>query len=684
MKSLRKSLNGNKDHSHHISSPSSPLPSLSKPINAIQPPKKVIKALQSHRATAPQELSFEKGDFFHVVNDVNQGQWYEAHNPMTGARGLVPAHSFEVLGRRATPSAQSSPRITSTVISTPMQSPTSPRLPVYYAVVLHDFVAERADELDSKAGDTISVVAQSNREWFVAKPIGRLGRPGLIPVSFVEIRDPATGEPIEDVDAIIDNGSLPRVEEWKKSVMNYKANSISLGVIDDQSALLATPNPSNKNGSGAPTIDVQSPSPTPYQHQQQMSHPPPKPQILPEGILLEASVNSFHFEMDEYWFLVHATFQPYPSRSSDPLPPAKHLALFRTYNDFYDFQMELLNTFPYEAGRPNEDTRILPFMPGPVDNVDNQVTMSRRAELHDYLKLLCELRFKARYILEHPHIRQFVTVKPGDAEQDVEPREADIQALPSASSAADINSQFNQLQVTEQHRPGSELSTYEDDAAEPGYDEDPYDYYQPNHPYASPELLTKPVQPLRLHHRTDSSSSLHKKFGPSAVAQSRSSSRAESPLLPSGRYSSLEIDPYQANGNGNSRSSLTSSSQDPSPVSMRSSQTPSVATSATSLSGRSRSQSNAAMNTPSISNNNPQTAFVKIKIFDNTSDDVVAIRVHPRVTYPQLLEKVRARLSHVVHLRYRDSIHNGLIEIRSDDALRTWLDGADRHVLYAE
>ena len=203
-----------------------------------------------------------------------------------------------------------SPKTPSAMISAAAQSPASPRLPVYYAVVLHDFIAERADELDSKAGDTISVVAQSNREWFVAKPIGRLGRPGLIPVTFVEIRDPATGEPVQDVDALIDSGALPRVEEWKKSVMNYKANSISLGVIDDQNALPATPNPSNKNGLSAPAIDVQSPSPTPYQHQQQVSNPPPKPHILPDGVLLEASVKSFHFEMDEYWFLVHATFQP--------------------------------------------------------------------------------------------------------------------------------------------------------------------------------------------------------------------------------------------------------------------------------------------------------------------------------------------------------------------------------------
>ena len=100
MKTLRKSLNGHKDH--HISSPVSPLPSLSKPINSIQPPRKVIRALSSHRATAPQELSFEKGDFFHVINDVGHGQWYEAHNPLSGARGLVPCDRFEEFSKGGT------------------------------------------------------------------------------------------------------------------------------------------------------------------------------------------------------------------------------------------------------------------------------------------------------------------------------------------------------------------------------------------------------------------------------------------------------------------------------------------------------------------------------------------------------------------------------------------------------
>lgn len=92
MKSLRKSLSSTGHKEQNISSP---LPSLVKPLAAIQPPKKVIRALQSHRSTNPQELSFEKGDFFHVVSDVGDGRWYQAHNPATGARGLVPTAMFE-------------------------------------------------------------------------------------------------------------------------------------------------------------------------------------------------------------------------------------------------------------------------------------------------------------------------------------------------------------------------------------------------------------------------------------------------------------------------------------------------------------------------------------------------------------------------------------------------------------
>lgn len=100
MKSLRRSFNqrdgGHAPHHPPISAPLATLPPISRPNEKTQPPKKVIRATDSYRSRAPQELGFSKGDFFHVVADVDPaGDWYEAHNPMTGARGLVPKAMFE-------------------------------------------------------------------------------------------------------------------------------------------------------------------------------------------------------------------------------------------------------------------------------------------------------------------------------------------------------------------------------------------------------------------------------------------------------------------------------------------------------------------------------------------------------------------------------------------------------------
>ncbi|TBU32167.1 hypothetical protein BD311DRAFT_655294 [Dichomitus squalens] len=692
MKSLRKSLNGNKDH-HHISTPSSPLPALSKPSTAVQPPKKVIRALGPYKSNAPQELSFEKGDFFHVLHD-NGGLWYEAHNPMTGSRGLVPSHLFEEFTKGA--ATPRSPKLATPTERLSHISPaqTSPKLKTYYAIVLHDFAAERADELDAKSGDPVTVVAQSNREWFVAKPIGRLGRPGLIPVSFVDIRDPATGLPINDVQQLIDSGELPRVEEWKRSILNYKANSIPLGVLDDPSSTIS-PAPRTSSAPPEPAIMIQGATPLPAQTVQQIPEEQPRPltpKLLPEGILLSAEIKSYHYEAEEYWFRVHAVYQPYGQSRTSTLPPAKELVLFRSYNDFYDFQVELLETFPYEAGRPDSGTRILPYMPGPVDVVDNTITMTRRAELDEYLHKLCALKTYARYILEHTLVRSFCALKPGDGEVNVEPRRGEIDALRKSSydeerrSYADSNAaveQMSRLRVSahEQNRL-SDASRYEEDTVEG----DPY-YAQSNGRVDASSRSSSRTG----HQRVESTNSYRQPTNGApprghSPNPSMSYSRTHSPAPSrSGDLSRsrtpLEIDPYEANAA--SRSSLASS-HDPSPVSIRSSQAGSVQTAATSASGRSRSASNAAYNPP-ISATNPNAAFLKIKIFDRVSDDLVAIRVHPKVTHGQLMDKVQARLGgNVLALRYRDSLSNEFVPLESEGDLRNWLDSTDRHVLYAE
>lgn len=199
-------------------------------------------------------MSFSRGDFFHVIGREDDTDWYEACNPaLPDARGLVPVAFFQSLGRTERDSGQSEPPRPPTANKNPDhdsgygESPgAQPHMAMnpqrmsksgksgsmVYGVVMFDFAAERADELDAKAGEAIIVIAQSNPEWFVAKPIGRLGGPGLIPVSFVEIRDMGSDKPIANPADAIKKAGVPKVEEWKKMAAEYKNSSITLGKFE--------------------------------------------------------------------------------------------------------------------------------------------------------------------------------------------------------------------------------------------------------------------------------------------------------------------------------------------------------------------------------------------------------------------------------------------------------------------
>ncbi|KAG8991949.1 bud emergence protein 1, partial [Tulasnella sp. 427] len=339
----------------------------------------------------------------------------------------------------------------------------------FYAIVQYDFTAERPDELDAKAGEPISVVAQSNREWFVAKPIGRLGGPGLIPVSFVEIRDPVTNAAVKDVDILMDKGILPRVEEWKQATAEYKASSIPLGVLDESTEVVKDSPFMRQTTQSQPPPPQQPPysnysqppqqynQPQPPQHQRNqsqapsfatnhsraLSRPDPEPEaepqnasaanqdqeMLPPGKILGATIPSFHYENNEYWFRVDAMYQTAESPSR-----TLQLVLYRNYDDFYDFQISLLDAFPYEAGRvPDKPanhipgypsppasveeapTRVLPYMPGPVSFVDDMITSVRRTELDQYLDELLQLESQGHgHVLKHDLFRSFLYPKSGD------------------------------------------------------------------------------------------------------------------------------------------------------------------------------------------------------------------------------------------------------------------------------
>jgi bud emergence protein 1 len=418
MKALRRSIKGEKE---------GPRPQISiapKSAVAIQPPKKVIKALYDYGAQSEQELSFSRGDFFHVIGRENDNDWYEACNPaLPDARGLVPVAFFQSLGRTERDSGhsdgghsigtknadQDSGYSESGAMTSPLRPAAGARLsnmgpmggkanPMVYGIVMYDFKAERADELEAKAGEAIIVIAQSNPEWFVAKPIGRLGGPGLIPVSFIEIRDMVTNKPVEDPAAAIRAAGVPKVEEWKKLVAVYKDSSISLGKFEsapieqgmERLSVQPTRRPSLSPNQEA--FGQQSPGQQP-KPQQSVSHRLPAP--------IRASISRYCFLDDKYWFVIETEYDN-----------GRHYNLSRYYEDFYDFQIALLTEFPVEAGNSDrEKKRTLPYMPGPVNYVTDAITEGRLRNLDAYVKNL---------LSQPPHIsgcglvRQFFAPRVGD------------------------------------------------------------------------------------------------------------------------------------------------------------------------------------------------------------------------------------------------------------------------------
>ncbi|CAG7938311.1 unnamed protein product [Penicillium nalgiovense] len=426
IKAFRRSLKGEKDPKHHHISitPKSAI--------AILPPKKVIKALYDYQPEpgTSQELAFSKGDFFHVISREDDSDWYEACNPLIpSARGLVPVSFFEVIGKNERDSGGSGelskhhdsgfsdrglshPDSSTTKNGAFRMSALKGQGAMVYGIVQYDFQAERPDELDAKAGEAIIVIAQSNPEWFVAKPIGRLGGPGLIPVSFIELRDMQSGQAVTDPLDAVRRAGVPKVEEWKKMTAEYKNSSITLGKIEGHGGgnMMAVTSGMEKMSMGHQSQMSQNGNV--YEHQRNASKgtlsqvPVSQQQGHQLLVPVSAYIPRYCFDNDKYWYIIEAKMED-----------GRCWELSRYYHDFYDFQIALLTQFEDEAGNRGRG-RTLPFMPGPVTHVTDAISNGRRQNLDEYIKKLLSMP---------PHISRCQLVR-----ELFSPREGDFEIDPNA------------------------------------------------------------------------------------------------------------------------------------------------------------------------------------------------------------------------------------------------------------
>lgn len=262
-----------------------------------------------------------------------------------------------------------------------------------FGSVLYDFNSERPDELEAKAGENIIVVAQTDPEWFVAKPIGRLGGPGLIPVSFIEIKDMATGQPVSDPVEAVKKAGVPTVEYWKEMAAEYKKSSISLGRLDASQQVTSE--------MGISPGSAQTPySQLPYAsyHTASDTSGPPAGQHHRQSPQLPrmASLPRFCFDNDNYWYVIECQMED-----------GQNWELWREYRNFYDFQIELKKNFPVEAGLTGLG-RTLPFLPGPVPTVTDAIASARRPSLDDYVR---KILLMPAHISESKLVREFFAPK---------------------------------------------------------------------------------------------------------------------------------------------------------------------------------------------------------------------------------------------------------------------------------
>ena len=113
-----------------------------------------------------------------------------------------------------------------------------------------------------------------------------------------------------------------------------------------------------------------------------------------------------------------------------------HWELSRFYQNFYDFQIALLQQFPDESGN-NGGNRILPYMPGPVTYVTDAISNGRRESLDVYVKQLLNL---PDYISKCGLVRSLFAPREGDFELDPKAMEEDYRLSRASQQSSAANS----------------------------------------------------------------------------------------------------------------------------------------------------------------------------------------------------------------------------------------------------
>ncbi len=138
---------------------------------------------------------YQEGDQFFVTDDL-QELIYEVFDPSTKRIGKVLKQNFTTL----------------------VKSTVQP----FFGTCLYDFEGMEEDELSLKENEEFIILSQVDEEWFYGRAITRVAT-GIVPVSYVEIRDAKSGKLVSKDDLV-----LPTMAEYNLRTATYKDKSIPL------------------------------------------------------------------------------------------------------------------------------------------------------------------------------------------------------------------------------------------------------------------------------------------------------------------------------------------------------------------------------------------------------------------------------------------------------------------------
>lgn len=435
MKALKELRNTFKDRNYSSSKLSGITYGTQKHDSTLQPPKMVIRAITDYTPDSPHELSFHIGDFFHVLSDIDLEQhcWIEACNPATNARGYVPISHFDILTRttpRSTVPLSAQSELNSQVPQRPSSgtdsSVTTLTGSMYgsngtFATMKFNFEAELPHELSAKEGEGVFIMARSNDEWLVAKPLEHISSPGLIPTSYITFRDIRSGKPLSSEENLSVLSGIPTVYEWGEQNKRYRERSIpleSLGIRSSQDSNSMKPSKSERFSKFLPAtpqyyynMDDYFSSLETYSQQHAFDVPqtqsdPDQNLHMPSTKLTFVSMDYVHTDDMGPWFCLHVFYSC--KASSHPELTYKHdeLVLYRLYYDFVHLQQalqcEVAQCTPSLTLSITDPTLSPEFGPNIANNCQTLINFFRK---------LCAL---PEHLLQASPMRMFLDIRTND------------------------------------------------------------------------------------------------------------------------------------------------------------------------------------------------------------------------------------------------------------------------------